>query len=144
MRCRSAAAPSGVRAFQKYCSEFSPTTGTPLPARTFATSWSMPAQPPSPETITASRSPAGCFAGLDLAHVRLDVLRRAHLVDESLEGHPGLLESGGRLEADALALRSGAPGQPMAGAERLAQRQVGAEAHADRALEGVRRRLDQQ
>src|SRR5436305_12109135 len=58
MRPRSLAAVSGVLALQKYCSEFQPTTGIPFAASAPATSLSMPAQPPSPERMTASVFPA--------------------------------------------------------------------------------------
>ena len=56
IRARSAAATSGVRAVQKYLSVLRPTTGTPRAASAPATSWSRPAQPPSPVRITANSS----------------------------------------------------------------------------------------
>src|ERR1700710_424668 len=63
MRSRSLAATSGVLALQKYCKEFHPTTGIPCAESAPATSLSMPAQPPSPDRMTASIFPPCDLAG---------------------------------------------------------------------------------
>ena len=79
---------------------------------------------------------------LDLLDVPLHVVGEADLVGLPLEGDPRHLEAGAGEEAHPLPLGARPPGEPLPLAQRRLERQVGAEAHADRAAECVRRRLD--
>src|SRR5204863_1376422 len=83
-------------------------------------------------------------AALDLRYIAHHVVLEADLVRVALKGDPGLLQAGGGKEADALALRTRLALQAMPLAERPLERQVRAEAHADGAAEGVRRRLHEE
>ena len=64
--CRSRAALSGVRFVQKYCSEFTPTTGIPFEARIAEIDLSIFAHPPSPDTKTTNESELPRVAGISM------------------------------------------------------------------------------
>src|SRR5580693_297334 len=102
MRARSAAVPSGARACQKYWRLLRPTAGTPLVARSPATSRSSPAHPPSPDRITAIKGP-GELGGISTSGRSATAAAVAAAPGEGPDGEP----AGAAVPGEA----GGAPGE---------------------------------